>query len=154
MDLGITENLLWHTAEGRMFESSLEGRSHLGVHASFIYLILVPLYVLAPRPETILVAQAVLLALAALPLFLLARRLLESNAAALLVSVLYLLHPAVQGAGFYDFHELAFAPVLFFAAAYALEKDSSVLLWTSALLLLLVKKDCAFVVGGLGAVAL
>ncbi len=153
-DLGITENLLWHTAEGRMFESSLEGRNHLGVHASFIYLILVPLYVLAPRPETILVAQAVLLALAALPLFLLARRLLESNAAALLVSVLYLLHPAVQGAGFYDFHELAFAPVLFFAAAYALETRSKALLWSSTVLLLLVKEDCAFIVGGLGLIAL
>ena len=72
----------------------------------------------------------------------------------LLVATLYLLHPAIQGANFYNFHELAFAPLLFFAAAYALEKDSSVLLWTSALLLLLVKEDCAFVVGGLGTVAL
>ncbi len=153
-DLGIMENVLWHTSEGRLFASSLEGRNHLGVHTSFIYLLLVPLYVLVPRAETLLWAQSVLLALAALPLFLLARKLLESNAAALLVSALYLLHPAIQGANFYDFHELAFAPLLFFAAAYALETNSTLLLWTSALLLLLVKEDCAFVVGSLGVVAL
>ena len=129
-DLGIMENVLWHTSEGRFFASSLEGRNHLGVHTSFIYLLLAPVYLLMPRPETLLAAQALLIALAAWPLFLLARKLLRSDWAGLLVAALYLFQPAIQGASFYDFHELAFAPLLFFTALYALLSDRRGLLWT------------------------
>jgi uncharacterized membrane protein len=153
-DLGIMENVFWHTSEGRFFASSLEGRNHLGVHTSFIYLLLAPVFLLIPRPETLLVAQALLIALAAWPLFLLARKLLRSDWAGLLVAALYLFQPAIQGASFYDFHELAFAPLLFFTALYALLSDRRGLLWTSTALLLLVKEDCAFVVAALGVVAL
>lgn len=152
-DMGIMENVFWHTTEGRFFDSSLEGRNHLGVHTSFIYLFLVPIYNLVPRPETLLVAQAFLIALAAWPLFLLVRTALRSDGAAALLAALYLLQPSVQGANFYDFHELAFAPVLFFSAAYALISDRRPLLWTSIILLLLVKEDCAFIVAGLGLLA-
>lgn len=153
-DLGIMENVLWHSSEGRFFASSLEGRNHLGVHTSFIYLLLAPVFLLMPRPETLLAAQALLIALAAWPLCLLARKLLRSDWAGLLVAALYLLQPAIQGASFYDFHELAFAPLLFFTSLYALLFDRRGLLWTSTALLLLVKEDCAFVVAALGVVAL
>jgi len=153
-DMGIMENVLWHTSQGRLFESSLEGRNHLGVHTSFIYLLLAPLYRLFPETSTLLVGQAFVTALAAVPLFFLSRFLLGSGSTALLVASLYLLHPAVEGANFYDFHELAFAPVLFFAALYALLRDRPILLWGSAALLLSVKEDCALLVFALAVVAL
>jgi uncharacterized membrane protein len=153
-DMGIMENVFWHTSQGRLLESSLEGRNHLGVHTSFIFLLIAPLYMLFPATETLLVVQAVAVALAAWPLFLLARRLLQSDRAALLVAALYLLQPTIQGATFYDFHELAFAPALFFAALNALLARRPILLWTSVALLLLVKEDCSLVVVALGIVAL
>jgi uncharacterized membrane protein len=153
-DMGIMENVLWHTSQGRPFESSLEGKNHLGVHTSFIYLLLAPLYRLFPQTSTLLICQAFVIAIAAVPLFLLSRFLLRSSSAALLIASLFLLHPAVQGANFYDFHELAFAPVLFLAALYGLLRDRPVLMWGSVALLLSVKEDCAILVFALGIVAL
>jgi uncharacterized membrane protein len=64
-DLGIMENVLWHTCQGRWLESSLEGGNHLGVHTSFVLLVLAPLYCLFPRAETLLLAQAGMFAIAA-----------------------------------------------------------------------------------------
>jgi len=152
-DLGIMENVIWNTSHGRWFASAIEGGNHLGVHTSFIYLLLAPIYALSPRTETLLIVQAVLVALAAWPLFLVARELTANQGVAIVVALLYLLHPAVQGANFYDFHELAFAPLLFFAAFYFLVKNSR-LLWPTVVLLLAVKEDLSFVVVLLGAYAL
>ena len=149
-DLGIMENVFWNTTHGRFFASSIEGGSHLGVHTSFIYILFLPLYGLAPRPETLLILQAVVFALAAWPLFLIGRELLGSQASGLVVAVLYLIHPAVGGANFYDFHELAFAPPLFFAAFYFWLVRRSRLLWAAVVLLLMVKEDLSLVVALLG----
>jgi uncharacterized membrane protein len=152
-DLGIMENVIWNTAHGRWFASAIEGGSHLGVHTSFIYLLLAPIYALSPSPETLLVVQAVLVALAACPLWLIGKELTGNSAVGIGVALLYLLHPAIQGANFYDFHELAFAPVLFFAAFYFLLKTSR-WLWLAVILLLSVKEDLSLVVILLGAYAL
>ena len=103
-----------------------------------------------PRPETLLVAQAVLLGIAAWPLFLIARVLLGNELQALVVAALYLVHPAIGGAAFYDFHELAFAPVLFFAAYLFHLLDRRALLAIAVALLLLVKEDMSLVVIGFG----
>jgi uncharacterized membrane protein len=150
-DLGIMENVFWNTAHGRLFASAIErgGSSHLAVHTSFIYLLFVPIYAVAQRPETLLVLQSVVFALGAWPLFLVARELLPGRMAALVVALLYLAHPAVGGANFYDFHELAFAPPLFFAAAWFWLRRSR-LLWIAVVLLLLVKEDMPIVVLLLG----
>ena len=149
-DLGVFESIIWSTVHGRFFWSPLLLESHFAQHSSPILLTLAPIYALVPRPETLLVAQAVLLALAAWPLFLIARRMLGSETQALLVAAMYLVHPAVAGAAFYDFHELAFAPLLFFLAYLFHLEERPVLFWTAIGLLLLVKEDLSLVVVGFG----
>jgi uncharacterized membrane protein len=149
-DLGVFESVLWNTVHGRFFWSPLLFERHLGQHSSFILLTLVPVYAAAPRPETLLVAQAVLLGVAAWPLFLIAERLLRSRPQALLVAVLYLLHPAIGSAAFYDFHELAFAPLLFFFAYWFHLIDRPALFWTFVAIFLLVKEDLSLVIIGFG----
>ena len=77
-DLGIENNLVWNAAHlnGPLFKSSVIGgptSTHLGLHTTWIsYLIAIP-YRLLPRPETLLVLQAMLIGGAALPLYALAR---------------------------------------------------------------------------------
>jgi uncharacterized membrane protein len=152
-DLGIMENVFWNSVNGNLFGSSIEAAgNHLGVHTSFIFFLFFPLYALIPRPETLLVLQTVVLALAAWPLFLLAEAMLRDSRKALLVSVIYLVHPAVGGANFYDFHELAFTPICLFSALFFLRRDRLVLYWVSIALLLSVKEDMTLVVVCLGIV--
>lgn len=61
-DLGLFDQIFWNTTQGRFFESTMslavpQPHSYLGDHFSLIYLALLPVYALVPRPETLLVLQ-------------------------------------------------------------------------------------------------
>ena len=152
-DLGIMENVFWNSPQGDLFASSIEAEgNHLGVHTSFVYLLFFPLYALFPQTETLLILQTVFLALAAWPLFLLARSALHSGLQALTVSAIYLAHPAIGGANFYDFHELAFAPFILLFAFFFVRIGKLWAFWASIALLISVKEDMAILVALIGVV--
>jgi len=128
--------------------------SELGDHWSPILAALAPLYWIYSSPVTLLVAQAVLFALAIPPLWLFTRRAFGGGstavAAAYLVSVAYALSWPVASALGFDFHEVAFVPVL---TAVALERLQAGKLRTALIALaalLLVKEDMGFFVAGIG----
>ncbi len=150
-DLGIQENVVWNTLHGRPFETAImdEG-SYLGVHASFVLLLAVPFYAIVERSETLLILQAAVLGGAAWPLYLLARRFLAGRLPAVVVALVYLLHPGVHGAAFYDFHAVAFAPLALFLAAWALTSGRRWTAVAAVLLLLSVKEDMSILVALLG----
>lgn len=75
--------------------------------------LLVPL-VLTNSYPTALVVQTIALGAAALPLYLIALRLLRSEWTATLLAVSYLLYPAVGGVNWFDAHYIAFFIPLFF----------------------------------------
>jgi len=83
----------------------------LGDHFSPILVLLAPLYWIHDGPGTLLVAQSVLFALAVVPLWILARRELGVVAAYAVVLAYALAWPVAQAAVF-DFHEVAFAPLV------------------------------------------
>jgi uncharacterized membrane protein len=126
----------------------------LGDHWSPILASLAPLYWINNSPQTLLVAQAVLFALAIPPLWLFTRRAFgggtRATAAAYLVCVTYALSWPVASALAFDFHEVAFAPVL---TAVALERLQAGRLRTALIALgalLLVKEDMGLFVAGIG----
>jgi uncharacterized membrane protein len=128
--------------------------SVLGDHWSPIVASLAPLYWIYNSPATLLVAQAVLFALAIPPLWLFTRRAFgggrKAVAAAYLVSVAYALSWPIASALAFDFHEVAFAPVLI---AVALERLQAGRLRTALIALaalLLVKEDMGLLVAGIG----
>jgi uncharacterized membrane protein len=128
--------------------------SVLGDHWSPILASLAPLYWVYSRPETLLVAQAVLFALATPPLWLFTRRAFgggrKATIAAYLVAVAYALAWPIASAAAFDFHEVAFAPVLM---AVALERLQAGRLRTALIALaalLLVKEDMGLFVAGIG----
>ena len=146
-DLGIMENIFWNSANGDLFGSSIEREgNHLGVHTSFIFLPFFALYALFPRTETLLALQACVVGAAAVPLFLLARRWGLTNKVAALVALIFLTHPGIGGANLYDFHELAFLPVLFFSVFLFWQADRPLLFWAALLALLTVKEDMSIIV--------
>ena len=129
--------------------------SVLGDHWSPILASLAPLYWIHDSPTTVLVAQAVLFALALPPLWVFTRRAFggggKATAAAYLVSVAYMLSWPIGSAAAFDFHEVAFAPVLI---AVALERLQAGRLRTALIALaalLLVKEDMGLLVAGIGA---
>jgi uncharacterized membrane protein len=134
--------------------------SVLGDHWSPIIAVLAPLYWIFNSPVTLLVAQAVLFALAIPPLWVFTRRAFggegagrdgrKAVAAAYLVCVAYALSWPIASALAFDFHEVAFAPVL---TAVALERLSAGRLRTALIALgalLLVKEDMGLLVAGIG----
>jgi uncharacterized membrane protein len=128
--------------------------SVLGDHWSPILAVLAPLYWIYNSPQTLLVAQSVLFALAVPPLWLFTRRALGGGrravVAAYLVSVAYLLSWPIAAAMDFPFHEVAFAPVL---TAVALERLQAGRLRTALIALaalLLVKEDMGLLVAGIG----
>jgi uncharacterized membrane protein len=128
--------------------------SLLGNHWSPILVSLAPLYWIYSGPQTLLAAQAVLFALAIPPLWVFTRRAFgggpKATTAAYLVSVAYALSWPIASALAFNFHEVAFAPVL---TAVALERLQAGRLRTALIalaVLLLVKEDMGLFVAGIG----
>ncbi|MFF3664062.1 DUF2079 domain-containing protein [Microtetraspora malaysiensis] len=122
----------------------------LSDHFSPILAVLAPLYWLRDGPETLILAQAVLFALAIPFLWLFTRRSLGIGPA-YLVAIAYALSWPVAEAADFDFHEVAFVPVL---TAAMIERYQARRFLTSFLCmfaLLLVKEDMGLTVIGFGA---
>lgn len=127
------------------------GFNILGDHFSPIIAVLAPVYRLLPHAQTLLVAQAVLVAASLVPVTRLAMRRIGTSAG-VAVGVAYGLSFGIASAIAADFHEVAFAaPLLAFAGeAFVRRRWHAVLGWS--LPLLLVKEDLGLTVAVIGAV--
>ncbi|MFJ6184065.1 DUF2079 domain-containing protein [Streptomyces sp. NPDC092295] len=141
-DLGIFEQVIRAYAELRAPVADLKGPgvNILGDHFSPVTALLAPAYRLFPSPVTLLVAQAALFALSAVPVTRVAARLL-GRWQGLAIGVAYGLSWGVQRAVEFDFHEIAFAvPLIAFSLEALLTgRLRAALCW--ALPLVLVKED-------------
>jgi uncharacterized membrane protein len=117
-DLGNMAQAIWSATQGRpLLYSSPSGAeiSRLVGHAELIYFLLAPLYALWPDPRALLIVQAALFALGALPVYRMALRTTESRFAARCLAVIYLLYPTAQTSVLFDFHGDTLAmPILLF----------------------------------------
>ncbi|MBG0827691.1 DUF2079 domain-containing protein [Planomonospora sp. ID67723] len=121
----------------------------LADHFSPIVAVLAPLYWIHDGPQTLIVAQAVLLALAAIPIWRYAERRLGASCAHLVAVAYVVSWPVAQAAGF-DVHEAAFVPLL---SAIMIERFDAGRMAPGALAafgLLLVKEDMGLLVAGFG----
>ena len=127
------------------------GYNILGDHFSPVLALLAPVYRLFPTAQTLLIAQAVLVAGSAVPITRIAlQRLGRAGGSA--VAVAYGLSFGIQSAVYTDFHEMAFAAPLIALAgtAYLRRRWWPVAGWTA--LLLLVKEDLGITVAAVGVV--
>jgi uncharacterized membrane protein len=121
----------------------------LADHVSPILATLAPLYWIHDGPETLLVAQALLFAAAIVPLFAFTARALNVRAA-YCVCLAYALSWPIAEALWFDFHETAFAPLLFAVLAERWQAGRPRQAMIAAVLLLLVKEDAGLLVAGFG----
>jgi uncharacterized membrane protein len=144
---------VWSTAHGRPLEvTNLQGDqvSRLASHVDPLLAVFAPLWLVWPSPSLLLVAQAVAVALGAVPVYWLARRHLDSRLAASAFGVAYLLYPPVQWLTVDDFHPVALAcPLLLFAFSY-LDEDRIGPFAGFAVAAALAKEEIGFVVAAMG----
>jgi uncharacterized membrane protein len=152
-DLGNMVQTVWSTAHGdplRMTGLRGDQVSRLGAHFDPILAVFAPLWLAWPSPDVLLVAQAVAIALGALPVYLLARKHLGSERAGLGFALAYLIYPPTQWLTLNEFHPVALAcPLLLFAIWY-LDEGRLLPFLVFAALAATTKEEIALVVAGLG----
>lgn len=124
--------------------------NHLGNHFQPLYYLLAPIYALHQDATTLLVLQTILLAVAAIPLYLIAKRRLGNPWTALIIAVLYLLYPALHGINNFDFHGLALLIPFACFLLYALETEKFRLFWVFFALALIAREDTVISLSGVG----
>jgi uncharacterized membrane protein len=119
-DLGNMNQTLWNTLHGHFFmETDPTGSgklvSRISDHADFLLLLITPLYMIFSSPRMLLILQAVVVALGAIPVFLYTQEKTKSSFYPSLFAVLYLLMPSVEHPNLFDFHAvtLSMTPILF-----------------------------------------
>src|SRR5215218_10292988 len=152
-DLGNMVQSVWSTAHGHPLQiTGLRGDqiSRLGAHFDPILAAFAPLWLVWPSPDALLVAQAIAVAVGALPVFRLGRKHLRSERAGLGFALAYLLYPATEWLTLNEFHPVALAcPLLLFAFWY-LDEDRLVPFVVFAVLAALTKEEIPLVIAGMG----
>jgi uncharacterized membrane protein len=149
-DLGIFDQGVWLLSRFKDPFVSIMGLNLFGDHASYILLAFVPLYWIWPAPQLLLLAQTLALAVAAIPVFLLARRVLHNSWIALLPALAFLLNPALGWVNVENFHPDSFEVPLVLFALYFMTVHRWRAYMAMVVLALLVKEDVALLVVPLG----
>jgi uncharacterized membrane protein len=151
-DMGIYAQVVWNTAHGRPFTSTLlqDNRLHVAEHVAPLLALIAPLYAIVPDPRLLLVLQQLALAGAGLPIFFWARLRIGDLAALALLAGYYLM-PATSRIAFSEFHPIVFAalPVSLGIWAVLEGRTRAAAVWL--LLALLVDDETAPIVGAAGA---
>jgi uncharacterized membrane protein len=154
-DLAVFDQVLWNTVHGRFMESTLslercDPHNFFLDHFSPALLMIVPLYAVVQRPETLIAFQTVALALGAWPIYLLARRYLVRSEERLVWVATYVLSAPLAWITFYDFHEIALAVLPLGLAMYFMATRRTVPLLLSLGASFLVKEELPLIAIGFG----
>jgi uncharacterized membrane protein len=149
-DLGIFDQAAWRMAHLRVPATTLRVEDNLwGDHFHPIIVLWGALRAIWPSALALLVSQALLVAAAMVPLYLVARDR-AGRAPGVLVALAYGTSWGVQQAIAFDVHEVAFAPVLLASAVLAADRRRWRWFWVCVVALLCVKEDVSLLVVALG----
>ena len=140
-DLAIYDQAIWHLSRFEIPASSVRGIGNIyGDHFHPVLALLAPLFWIASSAEVLLLAQAALLALSIVPVFVFARDRLPYGPA-LAMSLAYGLFWGMQQTATADFHEAAFAPLSVACLLLAMDRKRWPCFWAAAIGVALVKED-------------
>lgn len=151
-DIGVYLQMLWNTGHGLPFRTTLleSNRVHLAEHLALLLPVLSPLYALRPDPSWLFVAQTTVLALAATPIYLLARRRLGGVWLPTLFVAGYFLMPTVTEVAYDAFYPVTWTALPLSFAAYFLLTDRLRPGVALALLAIPMEEEAGLAVLGLG----
>ncbi len=151
-DLGNMDQTVWNTLYGNFFSLTEYGQilSRFAIHGDIILILLSPLYLIWNDVRMLLIAQTLGIGLAAVPIYFLANKVLNSRIAGLSIALAYLLNPGVQWTNIFDFHGVSLAmPFLLSAFFFGYIKKWPIY-WLFVLLALTTKEEVSSLVFMLG----
>lgn len=111
------DQTVWNVAHGNGFTLTdplgINQVSRLSIHADFLLILLAPFYFIWSNPKMLLIIQSIGLALGALPLFWLAKKVLKNRWVAAIFAIGYLLYPTIQLNALHDFHATSLSTTFF-----------------------------------------
>ena len=150
VDLAAQSQTVWGYSQFQIIPNTIVGVPNLlGDHFHPVLFALAPFYWIWNSPEVLLLAQAVLLALAGIPIFLWGRERLNAMAGLAFMAAYYVYWGTLAGMEF-DFHHVVFAVAAISWALYAAVTRRNRLLWAAVAVAMLSREDVALTVAGLG----
>lgn len=149
-DLGIFDQSTWLLAHLDSQFITVRGLDVFGHHANLGLVLLAPFYRLGAGPHFLNLLQVVVMALGAVPVYLLAKYRLGREWPAVLLGVVFLLHPALQFLAWETFHPESVALTPLLCAYYASVRRNWVWFAAWATLAVVWKEDVALAVAVLG----
>ncbi len=148
-DMGIFTQMYDNMAETFLPITTVEREgalSHFAVHFSPILYLLLPFCYIFKPTDVLIVAQITVVFSSVYPIWLICRKLKFSNLNSALISILFLLYPAMSSGAFYDFHENAFLAPMILWTMYFLLCEKYIPAFVFALGVLAVKEDAVIYV--------
>ena len=145
-DFGLFAQMFHNMKETGLPTTTLERDgplSHFAVHISPVYYLLLPIYWIFPYPATLQIMQAVVLASAVIPMWLIGKQNGFKPWLRLLLCLLLLAFPTVAGGTSYDIHENCFLLPCILWLMYAMDRRSPWLCALFGILTLSIKEDAA-----------
>jgi uncharacterized membrane protein len=119
-DLGIYDQAVWLLSRGLSPDVTVRGMHLYADHFCPILWLLSPLYWIWDTPRALIAAQTLALALGAVPVYALTRRVTESDVASFGLALVYMLYTPLQWTNTFDVHTDTFATPVFLAVLAAL----------------------------------
>jgi uncharacterized membrane protein len=148
-DLGNMVQAVWSTANGSFLDTTdVSGVqfNRLGAHVDPVLAVFAPLWMVWSSPEMLLVAQAVIVALGALPAFWLGRRWLGDDRLAVAGAFAYLMAPGLMHATLFDFHPVTLAAPLLLFCIWAAEEARWITLGVCATIAVLCQEQVGLLI--------
>ena len=112
-DLALMDQTVYNTYRGRILElTNPEGINNfrrMDIHNDIILAFLAPFYFIFSGAQTLVVIQTIVIALGAIPIYLLGKMILKSKPLGLTFAFAYLMYAPLQRAGNFDFHAVLLA---------------------------------------------
>ena len=150
-DLGIYDQGTWLLSRLQAPFVTVRGLDLFGQHASYVLVLVAPLYRLWADPRLLLLLQVLFLAVPAVVVYQLGARHLGNPAAGLAFAVAYLAYPGVQWAITWQFHPEAIAAGLLALAVLAADRRRHGAMAVLLALAALCGEEVGLAVAGLGA---
>jgi uncharacterized membrane protein len=149
-DLGVQDQTIWGYSRLQMIPNTVEMIPNLlGDHFHPILMAVAPLYWIWDDARVLLVVQATLLAIAAVPIFWWARERL-GLLTAIAFEAAYLIFWGILSGVIYDFHHIAFAVPAISFGLYAVLTNRNRLFWAMLVVGLLTRENIALTFAAIG----
>lgn len=150
-DLGFFDQIIWKASRGDLIAySTLAKENLLADHFQVVLYLLAPLYWIRSDVRMILIAQAILIVIAGLPLFILAKEVTKNRIFSIGIVIAYLLFLGTQWTILNEFHQMAFVPLFLSIIFLALHRKKLIGYWIGMIGLIGIKEELGLLVAAIG----